>query len=99
MTQSDTRASDQDRERMLRLLQRHTAAGRLSLAEFTDRSGQAVAARTRDELAVLAADLPALVAAAPDGHGGAETGCRCLPACLLWPLAVLVAAVVGVVRL
>jgi hypothetical protein len=41
-------------------LERHTAAGRLSLDEFTDRAGRAYAATTHGELAALTHDLPTL---------------------------------------
>jgi hypothetical protein len=49
-------------------LEQHTAAGRLSLDEFTDRAGQAYAAATHGELAALTQDLPTLPPppAAPD---------------------------------
>jgi DUF1707 SHOCT-like domain len=41
-------------------LERHTAAGRLSLDEFTDRAGRAYAAATHGELTALTHDLPTL---------------------------------------
>lgn len=56
----DTRASDDDRQRVVELLQRHTAVGRLSLDEFTDRVGNAYNARTLRDLAVVTSDLPPL---------------------------------------
>jgi hypothetical protein len=52
------RASDEDRQRVVADLERHTAAGRLSLDEFTDRVGRAYAAATHGELAALTHDLP-----------------------------------------
>jgi hypothetical protein len=55
----ETRASDEDRQRVVDLLQRHTAAGRLTLDEFTDRVGEAYAARTLGDLAAVTHDLPA----------------------------------------
>ena len=44
----------------LRALDRHPAAGRLTLDEFDQRSTAALAAVTRDDLAALTADLPEL---------------------------------------
>jgi hypothetical protein len=54
------RASDDDRDAVLRALERHTASGRLSLDEFDQRSTAALAAVTLDDLAALTADLPEL---------------------------------------
>lgn len=53
------RASDADRERMVRILREHAAEGRLTLEEFTERMSRAYVARTRDELHSLTRDLPA----------------------------------------
>jgi hypothetical protein len=58
------RASDLDRERVVVALQRHTAAGRLSLDEFAERAGRAYAAATLADLAAVIRDLPAEVAPA-----------------------------------
>jgi hypothetical protein len=55
----DVRASDEDRERTLAALRDHTAAGRLSLDEFSERAATVYAARTLGELAGTTADLPA----------------------------------------
>jgi class 3 adenylate cyclase len=52
-------ASDRDRERVVQLLQERTADGSLTLDEFADRVGRALALRRRDELDTLVADLPA----------------------------------------
>ena len=60
MPEPALRASDDDRDTVLRALQRHTAAGRLSLEEFDRRSTAALAAVTLDDLAALTFDLPAL---------------------------------------
>ncbi|MFC4949272.1 DUF1707 SHOCT-like domain-containing protein [Pseudonocardia sp. GCM10023141] len=54
------RASDADREQMVRRLQRHVAAGRLSLTEFSERAAAAYRAPTIGELAALHRDLPDL---------------------------------------
>jgi len=53
-----TRASDADRERALRALRRHYAAGRLDAAELEERVDQAARARYRAELRALFTDLP-----------------------------------------
>jgi hypothetical protein len=55
---SEIRASDDDRRRVVEVLQRHTEVGRLSLDEFSDRVGDAWAARTLGELAAVTSDLP-----------------------------------------
>jgi hypothetical protein len=52
------RASDADRQRVLDALQRHTAAGRLTLDEFAERADVVYAARTLGELAAVTHDLP-----------------------------------------
>ena len=52
------RASDGERDQVVALLQRHFADGRLTQAEFEERVGAALAARTRDQLRALTADLP-----------------------------------------
>lgn len=56
------RASDADRERTIGLLREHTASGRLTLEEFTERMTAAYEATTTAELDVLAQDLPAVIA-------------------------------------
>jgi hypothetical protein len=52
------RASDGERDQVVTLLQRHFADGRLTQAELEERVGAALAARTRDQLGALTADLP-----------------------------------------
>ncbi|HJV14112.1 MAG TPA: DUF1707 domain-containing protein [Propionibacteriaceae bacterium] len=74
MPEPALRASDDDRDSVLRALERHTAAGRLSLDEFDKRSTAALVAVTLEDLAGLTADLPPLPhepaqSAAPAGHG------------------------------
>jgi hypothetical protein len=54
-------ASDEDRNRSIELLSTSVAEGRMTLEEFSDRVGLAQEARTQDDLAVLARDLPAVV--------------------------------------
>jgi hypothetical protein len=52
------RASDLDRERVARVLRDHTAAGRLTLEEFSQRLDEAYAARTVAELDTVTRELP-----------------------------------------
>ena len=76
MTDPGLRASDADRERVVAALQRHTAAGRLTLEEFGQRIDRAFAAVTNGDLAAVTRDLPALVdaePAAPVPNGAAPT--------------------------
>ena len=60
MPEPAQRASDDDRDTVLRALEWHTAVGRLNLDEFDQRSTAALAAVTLDDLAGLTADLPEL---------------------------------------
>ncbi|MGH3665746.1 MAG: DUF1707 SHOCT-like domain-containing protein [Egibacteraceae bacterium] len=55
----DVRASDADRERVVALLRRHAADGRLTLDELGDRIGEAYAARTTGDLVPVLRELPA----------------------------------------
>ena len=52
------RASDSERDHVVALLQGHFTDGRLTQAELEERAGAALAARTRDQLGALTADLP-----------------------------------------
>jgi hypothetical protein len=56
----DIRASDEDRQRVVAALERHTGAGRLTLDEFAARVEMAVCAGTLAELAAVTSDLPAV---------------------------------------
>ncbi len=58
MTDPGLRASDADRERVVAALERHTAAGRLTLEEFGQRVDRVFAAVTHGDLAALTRDLP-----------------------------------------
>jgi Domain of unknown function (DUF1707)/Cell wall-active antibiotics response 4TMS YvqF len=60
MTEPDDslRVSDAERDAVLRTLGDHAAVGRLTLDELEDRSGRALTAKTRGELARLTSDLP-----------------------------------------
>lgn len=55
----DIRASDAERDEVVRQLSEHAGTGRLTLDEFEQRMGLAYAATTRADLARLTADLPA----------------------------------------
>lgn len=59
---SEIRASDDDRQHVVELLQRHTELGRLSLDEFSDRIGDVYSARTLGELQAVTHDLPPVAA-------------------------------------
>jgi hypothetical protein len=52
------RVSDAERDATVRTLGEHAAVGRLTLDELEDRANQALAAKTRGELAALTRDLP-----------------------------------------
>lgn len=56
---SELRASDAERDRTIETLASAAADGRLTLAEYSERSGAALAARTLGELAELTVDVPA----------------------------------------
>jgi Domain of unknown function (DUF1707)/Cell wall-active antibiotics response 4TMS YvqF len=51
-------ASDAERDHAAALLREAAVEGRLTLEEFSDRISRAIAARTRDELIAVTADLP-----------------------------------------
>ena len=93
MPEPGLRAADDDRDTVLHTLERHVAAGRLTLDEFDQRSTAALAAVTLDDLAVLTADLPELPAE-PErqpGPAGHERHLVLLFAIAFVALAVLVA--------
>lgn len=54
----ELRASDADRERVVATLREHTAAGRLTLEEFSERADLAYAAKTVAALEEVTRDLP-----------------------------------------
>jgi hypothetical protein len=70
------RASDAEREEIVRLLQAATAEGRLSPEEAGERLAAASAARFRDELSALVADLPSVERPTPEpaARRGARLG-------------------------
>jgi hypothetical protein len=60
------RVSDADRHRVVVLLQEHCAQGRLTVDEFSERTGEALAARTQTELDHVLRELPDLAPSALD---------------------------------
>jgi hypothetical protein len=58
VTDPHLRASDADRERVVTALERHVAAGRLTLDEYAQRVSGVWAAVTHGELAAYTRDLP-----------------------------------------
>jgi hypothetical protein len=75
----ELRASDADRNQAIAELREHTAAGRLTLEEFSERVDRVVAATTLSELDETRSDLPAAVPAEqvrrrPKGFTGVAFG-------------------------
>lgn len=71
------RIGNPEREHVVRLLNDAFAAGYLDTDEFSERSGEAYAARTRGDLQPLLADLPngqALFGPTPTGSGPSTPG-------------------------
>lgn len=59
------RASDAERQRVVVLLEQHTAAGRLTLDEYAERVDRVLTCRTHGELAQVTSDLPVAAPAEP----------------------------------
>jgi hypothetical protein len=107
----DLRVSDADRDRAIGELSQHFQAGRLTLEEFDDRSGQAVRAKTGRDLAGLFTDLPSAQAmdtwdpripadlGGPQGPAAVAEGGRRVTAARVIATAAGIAAVVIVVSL
>ncbi|MGO4617098.1 DUF1707 domain-containing protein [Nocardia sp. 2YAB30] len=55
-----TRASNAERDKVVRLLGRHMSDGRIDLAEYDQRVAQVYATTTRDDLNLVLSDLPKL---------------------------------------
>jgi hypothetical protein len=68
------RVSDADRERTVRLLERHHVDGRLTWEEFSERMEAAFHARTREDLRRTLADLPPLDEPRPPAGPGRSSG-------------------------
>lgn len=62
----EVRIGDRDRQQVAEVLRRHTVDGRLTLDEFSERVGMALAARTQSELERLTSDLPPVPQAVPE---------------------------------
>jgi hypothetical protein len=75
------RASDAEREQVGELLQQAMSQGRITIAEFDERMGAAMAARTRGELEATLVDLPGALRV--DMSYTAEIS-RANPACLVF---------------
>ncbi|MGY1807564.1 DUF1707 domain-containing protein [Blastococcus sp. SYSU D00669] len=78
MPEPRMRAADKDREAVVHRLGEHMAAGRLTVAEYEERSARAYAAKTYGDLAEVTSDLPALEPVRPatpvTQHRPAHTG-------------------------
>jgi hypothetical protein len=83
----DIRASDDDRQRVVAALERHTGAGRLTLDEFAERVQVVCVARTLDELAAVVSDLPADAGPAESADGPPQRE-------LLWVFAIAIATLI-----
>lgn len=77
----DLRASDAEREHVGELLQQALSQGRITIAEFDERMGAAMAARTRGELDAVLVDLPGAVRV---GASYTAEISRANPACLVF---------------
>ena len=64
--QGAIRIDDGDRNRAVELLREHTADGRLTLDEFSDRIGLVFEAKTRGDLDLVMADLPSVAQHVPE---------------------------------
>ncbi|MEU7628987.1 DUF1707 domain-containing protein [Nocardia sp. NPDC049220] len=61
-----TRASNAERDKVVRLLGQHMADGRIDLAEYDTRVAQVYVTAAREDLQVVLSDLPALRAEATE---------------------------------
>ena len=91
--EGELRISDQDRDRTLEALGQHAAAGRLTLDEHEERASLVLAAKTRDDLAAVTRDLPAVDQAAPlvqaPAAQPAVAGPAARPAATRWFVAIM----------
>jgi hypothetical protein len=69
--EGELRVSDSERDTTLQLLSRQAAEGRLTLDELEERASQALAAKTRADLAAVTRDLPSETEAAGAGSASA----------------------------
>jgi hypothetical protein len=91
MTGPELRASDEDRQQVIRALERHATEGRLSLDEYADRVDRTLAARTHGQLAEITSDLPAEPTPPPDRAGSTGSGASQLGVAFLLALLALIA--------
>ncbi len=91
MTHAGLRASDDDRRRIVSELERHTADGRLTLDEFSERVGRVYGAATHADLAQITHDLPAAAPPRVPAHPDPR------PLMLAFVLAAVTIAVLGVI--
>jgi hypothetical protein len=90
----DLRASDADRDAALSELSEHFQAGRLTSAEFDERTSKALSAQTGRQLAELMADLPDASVARPGAVPASQAGAR--PARRRSPaMAAIILAIIG----
>lgn len=68
-----TRASNAERDKVVRLLARHLEDGRIDLAEYDQRTAQVYATTTRDDLQLVLSDLPKL---SKEPAGTSDSGAR-----------------------
>jgi hypothetical protein len=80
MDQSDVRASDQDREMAAGALRIHFTAGRLDSDELDERVAGAYSTKTRGDLDVTLAQLPALALSLVQQRAALLERCRLLRA-------------------
>jgi Domain of unknown function (DUF1707) len=73
------RVSDADRNAVAELLTQHYTDGRLDQAEFDERVGRTMAAKTRGDLAGLFDDLPDTEAVGPGGSFGPAAAAPAVP--------------------
>jgi hypothetical protein len=90
MNESGLRVSDAERDAVAAELAEHLKDGRLQVAEFDERVGRAIGARTRGDLDGLLSDLPRLTPPQPPAPDRAR---------LPFPLAAIPIFVVGMVVL
>jgi class 3 adenylate cyclase len=70
------RVADADRDRTVLLLREHVVEGRLTLDDFSERTGRALQATTRGDLDAVMADLPEARAGLTEPSTGVRTGRR-----------------------
>jgi hypothetical protein len=95
VTESGLRASDADRQRVISALERHTAAGLLTLDEFGERVAQVLGAVTHPQLRAVTADLPPDPGIAEEESAARHAHARQLA--VAFALAIVTLVVLGIV--